>query len=115
MRISLPGEPHKDAVFAEFASYTVNQGVHDVLRTCAEPNIVSVRTESWKYIHYAGEAGELYDIRDDPGERHNRFADPGTREIRRMLQERLLNWRLTSNDNRPPARDNPYFASFFGR
>ena len=110
-----PAELHKDAVFAEFASYTVNRGVHDVLDTCVDPNIVSVRTASWKYIHYAGEAGELYDIRKDPGERHNRFADPGTREIRGELQELLLNWRLTSNDNCPPARDNPYFSTLFGR
>ena len=92
----------------------MNRGVHDVLDACVAPNVVSVRTDSWKYIHYAGEAGELYDIREDPEERHNRFADPGTRGIRGELQELLLNWRLASNDNCPPDRANPYFSTLFG-
>ena len=46
---------HRDAVFAEFASYSVHGGVHEVLRACRNPNIACVRTDRWKYIHYIDE------------------------------------------------------------
>ena len=47
------------------------------------PNIRGVRTEDWKYSHYPHGDGqpdrhlaELYDLKNDPDERHNLVADP---------------------------------------
>ncbi len=47
------------------------------------PNVRGVRTEEWKYMHYPhGDGGpdrhmaELYDLKNDPGERVNRISDP---------------------------------------
>lgn len=35
-----------------------------------------IRTDDWKYIHYPAKSyGELYDLRDDPQELHNLYAD----------------------------------------
>lgn len=36
--------------------------------------------------------GELYDLRDDPQELHNRWNDPAFRDVRQHLTERLLDW-----------------------
>ncbi len=66
------------------------------------PNIRGVRTEDWKYSHYPHGDGkpdrhlaELYDLKNDPDERHNLVADPryATRlkemqsELNRVLAE----------------------------
>ena len=109
-----PDQVHRDAVFAEFASYSVNKGVHDILRVSKHPDIVSIRTDRWKYIHYVDEDGELYDIREDPGEQRNLFRDPDVRPVREALTSRLLNWRIASGDRTEPQRENSYFGSLLG-
>lgn len=110
-----PDQSHREAVFAEFADYTVTATVHEVLAACHDPNGVSVRTGRWKYIHYAGEDGELYDLADDPAERRNRFGDASLREVRAEMQQRLLDWRIAmpTNGYSVPQRDNPYFRRYF--
>ena len=47
------------------------------------PNVRAVRTDDWKYIHYPHGDGapdrhmaELYDLKNDPEERHNLITDP---------------------------------------
>jgi arylsulfatase A-like enzyme len=53
---------------------------------------------------YAGEAyGELFDLRDDPHQLHNHWADPACRELRRDLQAALLD-RLIETDPVLPRR-----------
>jgi arylsulfatase A-like enzyme len=50
-----------------------------------------LRTHDWKLICYAGKPyGELYELREDPGEKRNRYADPACRQIRDDLTFRLL-------------------------
>lgn len=68
-----------------------------------------VRTRRWKYIHYVGEPGELYDVQKDPGERRNLFDDADVREARSQMQGLLLDWLSTSENTPPPDTDNPYF------
>ena len=46
-----------------------------------------IRTSDWKYIHYPGKAyGELYDLRRDPHELYNLFADQ-SHQVARMRAE----------------------------
>ena len=60
------------------------------------PNIRGVRTDSWKYIHYPHGDGspdkhmpELYDLKNDPDERHNLIASPETLG-KRLYLEKIL-------------------------
>ena len=49
----------------------------------------AIRTERWKYIQYVDLAGadELYDLRTDPFELHNRINEP--QAPKKALQQRL--------------------------
>ncbi len=60
------------------------------------PNVRSVRTDSWKYIHYPHGDGqpdrhmaELYNIEFDPEERHNLIGNPKYTDVVKSMQERL--------------------------
>lgn len=70
-----------------------------------DPNSVTqvgVRTHDWKLIHYPGcPHGELYDLKNDPGEFTNLWADPGCRARRAELERLLLDRILASQDPLP--------------
>ena len=77
------------------------------------PNIRGVRTEDWKYIHYPhGDGGpdrqmaELYDLRNDPGERVNRISDPAAArtvaELKKELNRLMADVGLTSQTDKMP-------------
>jgi N-acetylglucosamine-6-sulfatase len=60
------------------------------------PNVRGVRTDRWKYMHYPHGDGspdrhkaELYDLKNDPGERRNLIDRPEHSEILRELQDEL--------------------------
>jgi arylsulfatase A-like enzyme len=56
-------------------------------------------TEDWKYVHYHAEAfGELYDLREDPCELRNLWADPAHRAMVERMRERLWSFVI---DNEP--------------
>jgi N-acetylglucosamine-6-sulfatase len=61
------------------------------------PNVRSVRTADWKYIHYPNgegqpdtEKAELYDLATDPREQRNLIDDPASREKLAELKAELL-------------------------
>jgi N-acetylglucosamine-6-sulfatase len=60
------------------------------------PNVRGVRTDQWKYVRYPhGDGGpdrhkaELYDLKKDPGERHNLIDDPKCATIAKRLRAEL--------------------------
>ncbi len=48
-----------------------------------------IRRGRWKYIHYVGLEPQLYDLKDDPGERRDLGAHPDHAEVRRELEAEL--------------------------
>ena len=61
-------------------------------------------TNRYKLTVYPGQSyGEFFDLRDDPGELHNRWDDPAYRSIRQDLHLQLLE-RLVQTDSAVPRR-----------
>ena len=60
--------------------------------------IRTIRRGSWKLnVHASGEH-ELYDLRTDPAERHNAFADAEHAGVVRDLDRRLRQWQRETDD-----------------
>ena len=52
-----------------------------------------VRTREWKYVHrYPSGPHELFDLRNDPGERRNLVDDVRVRDLAQTLRRRLEAW-----------------------
>ena len=49
-----------------------------------------VRTEHYKYAHYADGSAELYDLENDPDELVNRAGDADLSHVEHDLKSRLL-------------------------
>ena len=78
--------PGREVVFAE-------QGPDRVLENISL--MTMIRTHDWKLVHYLDQDwGELYDLRNDPGELRNLWADDTYREIRSALLEDIMTWRI---------------------
>ena len=58
------------------------------------PTVHGVRTKRYKYIHYHGiwDLDELYDLQNDPDEKHNLIHDPQHRERIDALNEKMFDW-----------------------
>lgn len=80
----------------------------DLLARGLDPQLIwqiGVRTEDWKLISYVDYPhGELYDLRQDPGEFRNLWADPGYLPRRREMEALLMD-RLASSQDPLPSRD----------
>ncbi|MCX6622181.1 MAG: sulfatase-like hydrolase/transferase [Acidobacteria bacterium] len=72
--------------------YTPGRGIAGI----RHPDAKMVRTRDWKLNYYPGHTGELYDLRNDPGEEHNLYAERPA--IVAELQQRLLDWQITAGE-----------------
>jgi len=63
------------------------------------------RTKRFKYVRRFYESDELYDLRRDPGEQHNRIGDPALAGVLAQLRERMLTWYMETCDWVPPDAD----------
>jgi arylsulfatase A-like enzyme len=67
------------------------------------------RTRAFKYVRRLYESDELYLLRDDPAELHNRIDDPAltdaARHAQAQLKERMLTFYLETGDVVPPDAD----------
>jgi arylsulfatase A-like enzyme len=66
---------------------------------------VMCRTREFKYVRRLYEPDELYDLRDDPVELHNRIDDPAMADVLARLKERLLTFYLETCDVVPHNTD----------
>ena len=54
-------------------------------------NVVrGVRDRRFKYVYWANDRDELYDLESDPGEKRNLVTDPSSGDLLAMCRERLL-------------------------
>ena len=68
------------------------------------PDAKMIRTRKWKFNHYPGGSGELYDLESDPREYRNLHADPAHRNMVRHLKGLLLDLLITAGENDQIAR-----------
>ena len=66
---------------------------------------IMCRTNEFKYVRRLYESDELYDLRADPGEVHNRIDDPALADVLAGLKERLLTHYLETCDVVPRDAD----------
>ncbi len=64
-----------------------------------------VRTRDYKYVRRLYEQDELYDLREDPGELHNRIDDPALAGVLTGLKEQVLTWYQETCDVVPKDTD----------
>jgi arylsulfatase A-like enzyme len=68
-----------------------------------------VRTERWKYVQRTTGGHELYDLQEDPRELHNLYPqhrdDPERAAVVLQLQERMIDWCLRTDTDRPYQDD----------
>jgi|GEM_PF-2319867 arylsulfatase A-like enzyme len=72
----------------------------------AEGRPKMVRTHDWEYVYDPLDPdgiAELYDLRSDPWELTNLAAStaPEHQAARRMLEQLLLNWSISTEDTQP--------------
>jgi arylsulfatase len=57
-----------------------------------------VRSRDWKLVHFLDEKfGQLFNLKDDPGENMNLWEDPRWAAKKQELLQVLLNWRIRSS------------------
>ena len=74
--------------------YVPGKGVGGIVH----PDAKMIRTVRWKYNHYAGHGGELYDLRNDPGEERNLYSSASHQSVVREMKDRLLDFLITADE-----------------
>lgn len=96
----------RDAVFSEnIVPEVITGGSLDFafakgrgIKGIRHPDAKMVRTDRWKLVRYGGGEGELYDLRNDPNEDINLYADPAREKVAAELKDRLLEWLMTADE-----------------
>ncbi len=77
---------------------------------------IMFRGERYKYVSRVSNEDELYDMAEDPQEKHNLFGDPAYTDIVREMQLDLLKWLQTTSDIVPYEYDARFTPEMmFGR
>jgi arylsulfatase A-like enzyme len=84
---AMEGDPEwkgREHVYAEQAK--------DLIFTDSE-FMTMVRSKDWKLVHFRDELfGQLFDLRNDPGETTNLWDDPNHSETKQALLDNLSEW-----------------------
>ena len=94
---SLSGEQaHRDELFIEYNDGLPRLGFDVPVR------VRVLRTKDYRFTHYKDQDwGELYDLRIDPNETHNRWDDPAYQGVKAELSLRLINQMTGQMDTSP--------------
>ncbi len=58
----------------------------DVMLPGLKPNEYAIMNQHWRYIHYADDTEELYDVRQDPNEWYNLAGNPEMAGVKKRLR-----------------------------
>ena len=62
---------------------------------------VMIRSKEWKYVRRRYDTDELYDLKNDPDEVHNRVREPSLSEVRDGLVAEMATWFIETGDQVP--------------
>lgn len=89
---------HRDDVYCEY--YNAMAWHKGVL-----PHLTMVRDERYKIVvDHGSSSGELYDLKEDPNETHNRWGDAALADVKIEMLVRLTNRMAWTVDPLPPRR-----------
>jgi choline-sulfatase len=81
---------------SNFANVSGNLGGRDVHAKPGGVQNKMIRREEWKLIFYEGYKPQIFNLKEDPQELHDRVDDPKTKEIKAtLINEVLTNWNPT--------------------
>jgi arylsulfatase A-like enzyme len=81
-------------VFSTRTRFEKGKGVDSI----RHPDAKMVRTERWKLNYYPKGSGELYDLKNDPNEDRNLYADPQHKGTVADMKDRILAWLTTADE-----------------
>ncbi|WP_420725306.1 alkaline phosphatase family protein [Hwanghaeella sp. LZ110] len=94
-------EAHIEFDFGDPVARTAEQALG--LRT-DECSLTVIRSDRYKYVHFAALPPLFYDLQEDPYQLVNRAADPAYQAAMLDMAQRLITWRMQTED-----RDLSYF------
>lgn len=106
-----PHEPHafegraNDGIFREPAHIYYPKGIQQQEHPESVCRAVMLRTLDYKLVRRPLGVSELYDLRTDPRELRNVYADPAYAAIRSQMEAGLLDWTIRTADVVPVGED----------
>ena len=82
----------------DFSESHYSQFVREKKLTPEECNLICIRTDKWKYVHFPSLPSLLFDLENDPQEMKNLAEDKNHQEIKNNLLSNLLSHRLRHQD-----------------
>lgn len=109
-----PEEIHCDEYHASFAPDPTTEEYYPKKMAQADPEAHAkgfmMRADRYKYVSRINRKDELYDMENDPGERHNIIDDPAMKETVLKMKEDLLYWLEATSDIVPFEFDSRWNA-----
>jgi len=122
LRGTAPEEKWRDAVFSEL-DYSFREARLILKRKPQDCRAIMVRTDRWKYVWWQDFRSMLFDLANDPQERHDLGANANYAHVRHEMEERIAAWlksrktRVTVDDAYVEARTASHrkHGIFFGQ
>ena len=89
------GEAHWEYDFRDPVAGDVERDLNLPMHACA---LNVLRDDDYKYVHFAGLAPLLFNLRNDPGELNNLAHDPAHATVMLTYAQRMLSWRMRHDE-----------------
>ena len=92
------GRADSDALFRDVNNIYYPKGLQQQEHPESVCRTTMLRTSAFKLVRRTAGVNELYDLKQDPRELHNRYADPTLATVRQTLESRMLDWSIHTAD-----------------